>query len=176
MVSSTDARYLVLESRQKKERVLQALYNISDSPRWVYLFAGSEWEAYLDESPILLETAQNSAACRWGLNGLEEESLSGLLLESTQGLDAVVSWLRARLTVCFDGNRKGLLRLYDPKIWHCLAAKSKPEADIIERALYWHGKPGQQRWVMNENPEPIAMLPIPTLNEQQWLALNDASA
>lgn len=175
MVSSTDVRYLVLESRQKKT-VLQALYNISDNPRWVYLFADSEWQAYLDESPILLETAQNSAEYRWGLTGLKEESLSGLLLESTQGRDAVVSWLRARLTVCFDGNRKGLLRLYDPKIWHCLAVKSKPEADIIERVLYWHGKPGQQRWVMDENPEPIAMSPMPTLDEQQWLALNDVNA
>ena len=175
MVSSTDVRYLVLESRQKKT-VLQALYNISDNPRWVYLFADSEWQAYLGESPILLETEQNSAEYRWALTGLEEERLSGLLLESTQGLDAVVSWLRARLTVCFDGNRKGLLRLYDPKIWHRLAVKSKPEAEIIERALYWHGKPGQQCWVMDENPEPIAMSPIPTLDEQQWRALNDASA
>ena len=175
MVSSTDARYLVLESRQKKT-VLQALYNISDNPRWVYLFADSEWQAYLGESPILLETEQNSAEYRWALTGLEEERLSGLLLESTQGLDAVVSWLRARLTVCFDGNRKGLLRLYDPKIWHRLAVKSKPEAEIIERALYWHGKPGQQCWVMDENPEPIAMLPMPKLDEQQWLALSDASA
>jgi hypothetical protein len=78
--------------------------------------------------------------------------------------------------VCFDGNRKGLLRLYDPKIWHRLAVKSKPEADIIERVLYWHGKPGQQHWVMDENPEPIAMLPMPKLDEQQWLALSDASA
>ena len=175
MGSSTDARYLVLESRQKKT-LLQALYNMSDNPRWVYLFADSEWQSYLDESPVLLETAQNSEEYRWALMGLEEERLSGLLLESTQGLDAVASWLRARLTVCFDGNRKGLLRLYDPKIWHRLAVKSKPEADIIERALYWHGKPGQQRWVMDENPEPIAMSPMPTLNEQQWLALNDASA
>jgi hypothetical protein len=175
MISSTDARYLVLESRQKKT-LLEALYNISDNPQWVYLFADSEWQAYLDESPVLLETAQNSAEYRWALMGLEDERLSGLLLESTQGLDAVARWLRARLTVCFDGNRKGLLRLYDPKIWHRLAVKSKPKANIIERALYWHGKPGQQRWVMDENPEPIAMLPTPILNEQQWLALNDASA
>jgi hypothetical protein len=171
----SNARYLVLESRHGKP-LLQDLYEISESPRWVYLFADSEWQAYLDESPILLETAQNSAEYRWALTGLEEERLSGLLLESTHGPDGVVSWLRARLTVCFDGNRKGLLRLYDPKIWHRLAVKSKPEADIIERVLYWHGKPGQQRWAMDENPEPIAMSPMPTLNEQQWLALNDASA
>jgi hypothetical protein len=175
MVSSTDTRYLVLESRQKKT-LLQALYDISDNPQWAYLFADSEWQDYLDESPILLETVQNSAEYRWALMGLEDESLSGLLLESTQGLDAVVSWFRARLTVCFDGDRKGLLRLYDPKIWRSLAVKSMPDAEIIDRAIYWYGKPGQQRWVVDENPEPIAMSPIPTLEEQQWLALNDASA
>jgi hypothetical protein len=175
MVSSTDTRYLVLESRQKKT-LLQALYDISDNPQWAYLFADSEWQDYLDESPILLETVQNSAEYRWALMGLEDESLSGLLLESTQGLDAVVSWFRSRLTVCFDGDRKGLLRLYDPKIWRSLAVKSMPDAEIIDRSIYWYGKPGQQRWVADENPEPIAMLPIPTLDEQQWLALNDASA
>ena len=106
MGSSTDARYLVLESRQKKT-LLQALYNMSDNPRWVYLFADSEWQSYLDESPVLLETAQNSEEYRWALMGLEEERLSGLLLESTQGLDAVASWLRARLPCVSTATGKG---------------------------------------------------------------------
>ena len=133
LVSKT--RYLVLESRHRKP-LLQELYEISESPRWVYLFAGSEWQAYVDESPILLETAQNSAEYRWALTGLEEERLSGLLLESTQGLDVVVSWLRARLTVCFDGNRKGLLRLYDPKIWHRLRSEGEYQVPYLNN-LHW---------------------------------------
>lgn len=174
MVSPIEARYLVLESRQK-QTVLQTLYNISDNPRWVYVFADSEWQAYLEESPIILEAAPNSAEHRWALKSLEEEALSGLLLDSAQCLDAVAGWLRARLTVCFDGNRKGLLRLYDPKIWHRLAVRSKPEAGIIERVTYWHSNPGPRRWVTNENPEPVAMLPVPTLSDQQWLALNDSN-
>jgi len=169
------SRYLVLESRQKAS-LLQELYEIADSPRWAYLFADTEWQAYLKESPILLEAVQGSAEYRWALQELREERLSGLILESSKGLEAVARWLRARLTVRIVGQRQGLLRFYDPWIWHRLVPQAKPVAEVIERAIYWHGTAGQQRWLMTENPEPIAMSPEPTLDEQQWLALNATSA
>eukprot|EP01093_Parvamoeba_rugata_P020005 TRINITY_DN9438_c0_g1_i1.p1 TRINITY_DN9438_c0_g1~~TRINITY_DN9438_c0_g1_i1.p1 ORF type:complete len:180 (-),score=8.21 TRINITY_DN9438_c0_g1_i1:28-567(-) len=179
MVSSPQqtnkTRYLILEPRHKK-LVLQELYEIAENPRWVYLFSDTEWQGYLKESPVLLEAAQDSAEYRWGLQSLKEESLSGLILESPKGLDVVASWLRARLTVRIEGQRKGLLRFYDPWIWHRLAPQTIPVAEVIERAIYWHGTPGQQRWMITENPEPIVMSPSPTLGEQQWLALNATSA
>lgn len=164
-------RYLVLESR-RKEPLLQQLYQIANSPRWTYLFADTQWQAYLKESPILLEAAQDSVEYRWALQGMKQDSLSGLILESSKGLDAVASWLRARLTVRFGGQRQGLLRFYDPWIWHQLEPKTNPQAEVIKRVIYWHGAPGQQRWQTTENPEPMTMSPAPTLDEQQWLALN----
>lgn len=173
--SVSKTRYLVLESRNQKT-MLRELYGAAESPRWVYLFADTEWQAYLKESPILLEAAQDSTEYRWALKGLKEDSLSGLMLGSSRGLDAVASWLRERLTVRFDGQRQGLLRFYDPWIWHQLAPQTNPEAEVIEQAIYWYGAPGQQRWLTIENPEPIAMSPAPTLDEQQWLALNTTSA
>lgn len=167
-------RYLVLESPNQK-MLLQKLYGVSEDPRWVYLFADTQWQAYLKESPILLEAAQDSAEYRWVLQEMKQDSLSGLILESSKGLDAVASWLRARLTVRFGGQRQGLLRFYDPWIWHQLAPRTNPVAEVIEQAIYWYGAPGKQRWLTIENPDPIAMSPAPTLHEQQWLALNAAS-
>lgn len=172
---ASKTRYLILESRQKKP-LLGELYGIAETPRWAYLFADTEWQAYLKESPIVLEAKSDSGEYHWALQELKEERLSGLILESSKGLEAVASWLRARLTVRIEGQRQGLLRFYDPWIWHRLAPQTKPVAEVVERAIYWHGTAGQQRWLMTENPEPIAMSPEPTLDEQQWLALNATSA
>lgn len=168
------ARYLVMEARGKTS-LLQELYQNARDPRWIYLFADTEWQVYLDESPVLLEAREESAEYRWAQQGLKKERLSGLILESSKGMDAVADWLRGRLTVRFEGQRRGLLRFYDPRIWHSLAPQTKPEAEVIERAIYWYGTPGRQRWLMTENPDPIVMSPVPTLDEQQWLALNAAS-
>lgn len=168
-------RYLVLEP-QHKTSLLQELYEIAESPRWLYLFADTCWQAYLKDGPILLATGQESAEYRWALQGLKHERLTGLVLESSKELDAVASWLRERLNVRFESQREGLLRFYDPRIWHHLKPQNKPDADVIERAIYWYGEPGQQRWLTTENPEPVVMSPTPTLDDQQWLALNAISA
>jgi uncharacterized protein DUF4123 len=167
-------RYLVLES-QSGTPLLQELYGITGSPQWLYLFADTEWHTYLKEGPILLESRQDSEEYRWALQRIRQERLSGLILESSGGLDAVSNWLRERLNVRFEGRRTGLLRFYDPKIWHRLKPRSNPREELIERAIYWHGVLGQERWLAGENPEPIAMSPTPTLDEQQWLALNASS-
>lgn len=174
MVSSPElgikTRYLVLEPIQKRP-LLQELYEIAERPQWVYLFADTDWHAYVTESPILLEALEGSAEYRWAVNELKQQSVSGLILESSKGLGEVANWLRARLTVRFDGQRQGLLRFYDPLIWHQLAPQINPAAEVIEQAIYWYGAPGHERWMTTQNPEPIAMLPAPTLDEQQRLAL-----
>jgi hypothetical protein len=168
-------RYLVLEP-QHNTSMLQELYEIAESPRWLYLFADTYWHAYRVDGPILLRAEQESAEYRWALQGLKQERLTGLVLESSKGLDAVTNWVRERLNVRFVGQREGLLRFYDPRIWHQLKPQNKSDADVIERAIYWFGEPGQQRWLTTENPEPIVMSPAPTLDDQQWLALNATSA
>ena len=179
MVRSTQQtnkiRYLVLEPRHKKPLVKE-LYQVSANPRWVYLFADTQWQVYLKESPVLLRAHQGSPEYHWALQALKEENLIGLILESSKGLDAVVSWLRARLTVRIDGQREGLLRFYDPWIWHHLAPQTMPVAEVVERAVYWYGAPGQQRWLITENPEPVVMSPSPTLDEKQRQALNAIDA
>lgn len=168
-------RFLVLEP-QRKTLLLQELYQASETPLWLYLFAGTDWQAYLEEGPILLEAGQESAEYRWALKALKQNRISGLILESPHGLDEVAGWLRERLTVNIGGERLGLLRFYDPLIWHQLEPEATAVPGVIERVIYWHEEPGQQRWMTTENPEPGAMLPAPTLGEKQWLALNMISA
>lgn len=172
--SVSKARYLVLESRNQ-ETLLRELYSTAERSRWVYLFTDTQWQVYFKESPILIETEQDSDEYRWALDGLQQNRLSGLILESSKGLETVASWLRARLTVRFNGQRQGLLRFYDPWIWHKLAPQTNPTAEVIGQAIYWYGAPGQQRWLIIENPEPITMSPVPTLDKQQWWALNATS-
>lgn len=171
LVQPQKIRYLVLEP-QGPTSLLKGLYEHSDNPSWLYLFSDTDWHAYAEYGPILLAARQDSTEYRWALNELKQGSVSGLILESSGGLDEVVEWLRAQLNVRFDGIRHGLLRFYDPLIWHQLASKTKSAKAVIERVMYWHGEPGHERWMTAENPEPLAAAPVPTLEERQWTAVS----
>ena len=167
---SDEVRYLIMDSRQDPP-LPRALYERADNPIWVYLYTDTRWQPYLEESPIVVETTRQSPEYKWALTGLQDGQLTGLVLTSSDGLEAVANWFRARLMVRFDGQRQGLLRLYDPRVWHRLSPASGPEADVIERVIYWDGDPESECWQTTENPAPFAMSPVPTLNERQWLAL-----
>lgn len=168
-------RYLVLEARQKPP-VVRSLYEQSDNPKWVHLFAETDWQQYLDESPVVLEANQHSPEYQWALKCLKEGGLKGLILESSEGLESVTKWLRARLKVRFDGQRQGLVRFYDPEVWHRLSPAVQEKADVVERVIYWYGDSGEARWLTTERPSPFSMFPVPTLNETQWQALNTVTA
>ncbi|WP_370258931.1 DUF4123 domain-containing protein [Marinobacter nauticus] len=173
---STDkVRFLVLEAQQKPS-VVRSLYEQTDVPKWLYLFAETDWQQYLAESPVVLEAKQQSPEYQWALKGLKEGRLIGLILESSESLESVTSWLRARLTVRFDGERQGLLRLYDPEVWQRLSPGTQDQADVIERVIYWYGESGQERWQTTDRPNLFTMLPVPTLSETQWQALNKPEA
>ena len=169
--SSDKVCYLVLEARQNPP-VVRSLYEQADNPTWVHLFAETDWQQYLAESPVVLEANQSSPEYQWALKGLKEGRLTGLILESSEGLESVTKWLRVRLKVHFDGQRQGLLRFYDPDVWHRLSPVVQQQADVVERVIYWHGESGEARWLTTEKPSPFNMLPVPTLNESQWQALN----
>ncbi|PSF11891.1 DUF4123 domain-containing protein [Marinobacter shengliensis] len=173
--SSAKVRYLVLETRQNPP-VVRSLYAQADNPKWVHLFAETDWQQYLAESPVVLEANQSSPEYQWALKGLKEGRLTGLILESSEGLESVTKWLRARLKVRFDGQRQGLLRFYDPDVWHRLSPVVQDQADVVERVIYWHGDSGEARWLTTEKPSPFNMFPVPTLNESQWQALNIVTA
>lgn len=172
-LTSNTSRYLVLESGQRTPTI-KMLYEHAENPEWVYLFADTEWQLYLAESPVILKATQQSSEYQWALAGLKSGQLNGLILESEGSFESIIKWLRARLKVRFDGQRQGLLRFYDPQIWHQLAPTSKPGADVVERVIYWFGETAHERWHTTEWPDPLTMLPTPTLSETQWQALNTA--
>lgn len=165
--------YLILESRSS-EAILQQVYATETDPVWEYLFAHTEWEPYLHESPIVLQALRDSDLYRWARQGLENNELSGLILDSTQELRAVADWTRQRLSVQFDSDRRGLLRFYDPLIWHRLAPAERSREEVVSSVTYWHGLPEDGRWLTSVNPEPVTMGSTPMLEAHQWQALNSA--
>ncbi len=165
--------YLILESRLSKA-ILQQVYETETNPEWEYLFAHTEWEPYLQESPIVLQAHRDSDLYRWAQQGLENNELSGLILDSTRELKAVADWARQRLSVQFESGRKGLLRFYDPLIWHRLAPAERSQEEVISSVTYWHGLPEDGRWLTSVNPEPVTMGSTPMLEAHQWQALNSA--
>ncbi|MDX1757342.1 MAG: DUF4123 domain-containing protein [Marinobacter sp.] len=165
--------YLILESRSSAA-ILQKAYEIEPNPEWEYLFAQTEWEPYQEQSPIVLQVREDSDLYRWARQGLQNDELSGLILDSSQGLRAVTDWARQRLSVQFDGGRRGLLRFYDPRIWHGLAPSAKGQDNVITSVTYWYGETGHERWVTSDNPDPVTMGATPTLEPEQWRALNSA--
>ena len=173
--TSNTVRYLVLESGQRTP-ITRILYEHGENPEWVYLFADTDWQLYLDESPVILKAAQKSSEYQWALKGLKSGELTGLILESQEEIEAVAAWLRARLKVRFDGHRQGLIRFYDPKIWHCLSPASHQDINVVERVIYWYGDTGEEQWLITERPSPFNMSPVPTLNETQWQALSTVTA
>lgn len=173
-LTSNTIRYLVLESGQRAP-IIKMLYEHAENPEWVYLFAETEWQLYLAESPVILEAAQQSPEYQWALTGMKNGQLNGLILESEASFESITKWLRTRLKVRFDGQRQGLLRFYDPQIWHQLAPASKPGADVVQRVIYWFGEPEGKRWHTTEWPDPITMFPMPTLSDAQWKSLSSAN-
>jgi len=165
--------YLILESRSSAA-ILQKAYEIEPNPEWAYLFAQTEWEPYQEQSPIMLRVRTDSHLYRWARQGLQGDELSGLILDSSEELRIVSDWARQRLSVQFDGGRRGLLRFYDPLIWHRLAPSAKGRDNVIESVTYWYGETGDERWVTSDNPDPVTMGSAPTLEPVQWQALNTA--
>jgi len=78
-------RFLVLES-QHKTPLLQELYQTAEAPSWLYLFADTEWQAYVEDGPVLLEAGQESEEYRWALKALKQGRLSGLILDHRRDL------------------------------------------------------------------------------------------
>lgn len=165
--SVNKVRYLVLESLTGGS-ILKKLYEHDESPVWQYLFSETPWAPYLEESPIIVQACQDSDLYKWVLMELKlNTELSGIIIESDKTLDSVMSWARERLTVAFNGVRKGLLRFYDPVVWHQLRPRNIGENGPVRQVIYWHGNPYEGRWLISRNPEPVTMAGTPALEQEQ---------
>lgn len=167
--------YLILESAGSKS-LLQTLYEHCESPVWQLLFSETQWAPYEDESPLVIQTTRDSDLYRWALKELEKTGeLSGLIIESDESLETVLRWARERLAVTLGGTRKGLLRFYDPLIWHSLKPRDIGQQGIVNCVVYLHGSPEDGEWLTSQNPEPVTMAEVPTLEPEQLHNLGLAS-
>lgn len=169
---ASDTVFVVLESDPKKA-LLPLLYELEPQPNWHYLFTDTEWEPYQSESPIVVATTSGSEFLRHVMEHMPgQNNMRGLILESGGTLDSVVSWARQRLTVTFDNSRRGLLRFYDPLIWHELCSMNEPNSKVIARVHYWLEDNGSGQWYSMEEPEPMSGSGEPTLSPVQVQALS----
>lgn len=163
--------YLLIEEeeRNKARVMLPALYEQEGNPLWEPLFMGTPWEAHERRSPLLIQTRADSAFVRWlQQHSLEAGELRGLIIESDAEMGQVGEWARAALRVFFDGQRKGLLRFYDPFVWHRLEPAEMPEGNPVMRLHYWLQWPDESegRWLQSESPMPVH-LPNNSLSARQ---------
>lgn len=167
-----DILYLILESVGSKS-LLQTLYEKCGAPIWQLLFNETQWAPYVDESPLFIQATRNNDLYRWALKELAKTGeLRGLIIESDASFESVLYWARERLTVTLGGNRNGLLRFYDPSVWHRLAPRDTGREGTVKRVDYWHGGPEDGRWLTSQNPEPVTMVEAPTLEPEQLQNLN----
>ncbi len=180
-----DTLYLILENAGKSvgasageragsKSLLQMLYEQSEAPVWQRLFSETQWAPYEDESPLVIQATPDSDLYWWALKGLGKTGqLSGLIVESDENLEAVLHWARERLTVTLEaerkgeGERKGLLRFYDPLVWHSLKPRDTGQQGIVNSVVYFHGSSEEGSWVTSQNPEPVTMAEVPRLEPEQ---------
>ncbi|WP_347505332.1 DUF4123 domain-containing protein [Pseudomonas anguilliseptica] len=170
--------YLLLENGDEK---LERVYALEQAPEPIYLFADTDLAAHQEQGPLLL--------CLSGSALLDEyrnapNEWRGLLLSSPQPLEELLAHLRRMLIVSFDGNRKALLRYYDPRVASyffpaCDADSVTPWLGPIQQ-LIWHGgtwadsAQGLSHWHSLSNLNGTAVTEQPLLmplNQQQTNAL-----
>lgn len=163
--------FVIIEGHPKRP-VLPVLYDLEPQPHWQYLFADTEWGPYQSESPLLIKTDAGSPFLRSVIDDMQSpEGWRGLILESQDNFDTVLSWARQRLTVAFDPPRTGLLRYYDPLIWHALCKAGDRVGETIQHGHYWLDDGDVGNWHTSAKPEPVAEPATSGLSPEQHQAL-----
>ncbi|WP_203142196.1 DUF4123 domain-containing protein [Marinobacter mangrovi] len=163
--------FVIIEGHPKRP-VLPGLYDLEPQPHWQYLFADTEWASYQSESPLVIKIDAGSPFLRSVIDDMQSpEGWRGLILESQDDFDTVLSWARQRLTVVFDPPRTGLLRYYDPLIWHALCTTGERIGETIQHGHYWVEDVESGAWHSLEYPEPVADPTRPSLSSSQLQAI-----
>lgn len=176
--SVTGKIYLLLEHSDEK---LERVYTLEQAPEPISLFADTELAAYQEHGPLLLSLSGSALLDDYRT---APDGWRGLLMSSSQPLEELLEHLRRMLVVSFDGNRKAVLRYYDPRV----ASYFFPACDAESVAawlgpiqqLIWHGgtwadsAQGLAHWhsLNNLNGTTVVEQPLPIpLNQPQANAL-----
>lgn len=91
------------------------LYKLFDTPRYVNLFAGTEWADMADVSPLLVQIDAHDPLTRAFLEtGFDDEW--GILLQSTATLDEIANHWRRFIIVQHPLGHEVMLRFSDPAV------------------------------------------------------------
>lgn len=128
--------YMLLEW---DEALLQRIYQLETDPRPQALFAETELASHIEHGPWLMQLTPDSP---W-LSDYRQtpEQWPGVLLSSSQPVEQLLAHLRKMLVVQFSGNRKGVLRYYDPQVASYLFMATEAVATWLGpiEQLLWHG-------------------------------------
>ena len=139
------SRWLVLD---RLPDTLQRLYELEEMPAYVPLYVRTRLARNLAQSPLLV-AANDPRSALWQtfVEGYGESPLRGVIITSHAPQTEVAAHLRTRLEVRFYGQRRGLLRFYDPWIAaHLFSPPGTGNAWLgpLERVV-WHGGTFEQR-------------------------------
>lgn len=114
----TKWNYLLVDGVRLTDAEL-TLYKLCDAPRYVNLFAGTEWADMQKVSPLLVQVDANDPVTRAFLKtGLDAEW--GFLLQSTATLDEIANHWRRFITVQHPLGHEVMLRFSDPAVARAL--------------------------------------------------------
>lgn len=120
------------------EELPKRLYQRGDQPDPLRLFDETELASYSAQSPLLVRAEHNPKVLRAFHD--EPDDWPGLLLTTPHPLPLLLQQLRHILIIGFDGQRKGVLRYYNPR-----TASYFFPAQPVELAA-WFGPIQQLSW------------------------------
>lgn len=138
-------RWLILD---RLPDTLKHLYALEEAPDYVPLYANTRYAGHLEYSPLLVRAdTPRSPVWQAFVEGRGERPLRGVIVTATATREDMLAHLRHRLEARFYGQRRGLLRFYDPWIAAHLFSHASPGSTWLgplERVV-WHGGTFEQR-------------------------------
>lgn len=135
--------WLVVEQHSE---TLGRLYALDSTPDIAWLFDETRYASARDVSPLVVATQPGTALWNAYVEGQGAAPLAGIAVASYSERDVMLRHLRHRLDAKFYGNRRGLLRYYDPWVAAHLFADAPSSLWLGPLSgLFWYGGTFHQR-------------------------------
>lgn len=135
--------WLVVEQHSE---TLGRLYALDSTPEVAWLFDETLYASARDMGPLVVSTQPGTALWNAFVESQGTAPLAGIAVASFADRDVMLSHLRHRLDAKFYGNRRGLLRYYDPWVAAHLFADAPSSLWLGPLSgLFWHGGTFYQR-------------------------------
>ena len=127
---SVSERWLLLDYQ---DDLLERLYREGDDPDPQGLFTGTELEPYADQSPRLINAAENPAIATAFLS--DPSAWEGLQIDSQHPVQVVLKHLRQILFIGFEGGEEA----------YCVISAPAPRATSLPLSKLLNGRSGSGR-------------------------------